>query len=162
VRQYELVINAGIAGTLDASIPVGTGTVVSTDRFELTLEDGTPLRLPDGHRTVERARSDAALVQRMQREGFAPVTGVTVGRVTSTDETALRLARSGAQIESMEGFAVLRAAELAGVAAIELRGLSNRAGARERGGWNFEAGSTAVRRLLDALFALFDRDTVRR
>ncbi len=161
-RQYELVINAGIAGTLDASIPIGSGTVVSTDRFELTLEDGTPLRLPDGHRAIEHARSDTSLVERMRREGFAQTTGVTVARVTSTDETAQRIARSGAQIESMEGFAVLRAAELAGVAAIELRGISNRAGARERSGWNFQAGSTAVRRLLDALFAALDCDAVRR
>jgi nucleoside phosphorylase len=54
----------------------------------------------------------------------------------------------------MEGFAVLRAAERAGVPAIELRGISNRCGNRETSGWDFAAGATGLRRVLDALFQL--------
>jgi futalosine hydrolase len=54
----------------------------------------------------------------------------------------------------MEGFAVLRAAERAGVPAIELRGISNRVGARERSGWDFEAGIGGLRRITTALFDL--------
>jgi futalosine hydrolase len=53
----------------------------------------------------------------------------------------------------MEGFAVLRAAELAGVRAVEVRGISNRVGDRDQSGWNFAAGVAGVRAALDALVA---------
>ena len=41
--------------------------------------------------------------------------GITVSRVTCTRRRARRLSERGAQVESMEGFAVLRAAERAGI-----------------------------------------------
>jgi futalosine hydrolase len=81
--------------------------------------------------------------------------GITVARVTSSDATALRLADElGAQVESMEGFAALRAAAIAGVPAVELRGISNRCGDRERSGWNFAAGIAGLERIVDAFFEL--------
>jgi futalosine hydrolase len=79
--------------------------------------------------------------------------------VTASDETASRLAARGAQIESMEGFAVLRAAERAGVRAIEVRGISNRCGARESSGWDFAAGTTGLQRVVEALFDVLDEPT---
>jgi futalosine hydrolase len=55
----------------------------------------------------------------------------------------------------MEGFAVLRAAELAGVPAVELRAVSNEIEEPDRGRWRFEDGfaalEAAVPRLLAAL-----------
>jgi nucleoside phosphorylase len=79
--------------------------------------------------------------------------------VTATDETASRLAGRGAQVESMEGFAVLRAAERAGVRAIEVRGISNRCGARELSGWDFAAGAAGLQLVVEALFNVLDEDT---
>jgi futalosine hydrolase len=54
----------------------------------------------------------------------------------------------------MEGFAALRAAEIAGIPAIELRGISNRCGARDSSQWNFAAGLAGLQRITDALFEL--------
>ena len=54
----------------------------------------------------------------------------------------------------MEGFAALRAAQRAGVPAIELRGISNRCGDREASGWDFAAGLAGLQRVLGALFEL--------
>ncbi|MGC1379514.1 MAG: hypothetical protein WA814_00675, partial [Candidatus Baltobacteraceae bacterium] len=82
------------------------------------------------------------------------VRGVTVSRVTATEATARRLAERGAQVETMEGFAALRAAERAGVPAIEVRGISNRCGDRAASGWNIAAGTAGLRHVLDALFEL--------
>jgi futalosine hydrolase len=154
--RYALVVNAGLAGTLDGAARIGDGAVVSEDTFELALENGQPLALPDGERVVDTAASDPALVARLQAKGFPALRGVTVSRVTSTEETAGRHARLGAQVESMEGFAVLRAARRAGVAAIELRGISNRCGARERRDWDFAAGVAGLQRVVRALFDLLD------
>jgi futalosine hydrolase len=123
--------------------------------MELALEDGAALNLPRGEAIVDTARSDSALVARLGSKGFSALRGVTVSRVTSTDETARRLAAElAAQVESMEGFAALRAAELAGVPAIQVRGISNRCGARESSGWDFAAGIAGLERITCALFEL--------
>ena len=149
------MINAGLAGPFDGAAAIGDGVVVTDDAIELGLESGLPISLPRGETVIDRARSDAPLVARLHAKGFAALRGVTVSRVTCTDATARRLATElGAQVESMEGFAALRAAERAGVPAIELRGISNRCGARESSGWDFAAGIAGLRRILDAFFEL--------
>jgi len=149
--SYRLLVNAGLGGAIHDAAAIGDGVVVAEDTMEVDLEDGSPLRLPQGKHAIELARSDGTLVERMRSRGCSALRGVTVARVTSTDATAQRLAGRGAQVESMEGFAALRAAELAGVPAVELRGISNRCGGRESSGWNFEAGITGLQRALDAL-----------
>jgi futalosine hydrolase len=158
---YSLVVNAGIAGTLDDAIAIGEATIVGAERLELTLENGAPMQLPDGEAIVEDVRSDPALVARLYADGFPVVGGITVTRITTTEETASRYARLGAQVEAMEGFAVLRAAQLAGVPAIELRAISNRCGAPERADWNFAAGFAGVERIVQALFARLDDGSTR-
>ena len=152
--RYDLVVNAGIAGAMPGSAQVGDGVVVSEERFELDLEIGEPLALPDGLHAHDTVSSDLTLVDRVAELGFRALSGVTVGRVTATDDTAGRLAALGAQVESMEGFAVLRAAEIAGVRAIEIRGISNRVGDRAKSGWNFAAGVEGLERIMNALLPL--------
>jgi futalosine hydrolase len=151
-RRYTLIVNAGVAGAFDGAARIGDGVIVTDDTFELALEDGRPLVIPNGQIVVDKARSDSRLVEQLRAKGFAALHGVTVARVTSTEETAARLARLGAQVESMEGFAVLRAAERAGVPAIELRGISNRVGSRSRSGWNFDAGVAGLENVMLRLF----------
>jgi futalosine hydrolase len=153
-NRYELVINAGIAGAFEGAARIGDGVVVADDAIELALENGASLVLPQGVRLVDTAASDPQLVAALSARGFAALRGVTVARVTSSEATARRLRERGAQVESMEGFAVLRAAQLAGVPAIQVRGISNRCGERAASGWNFAAGLDGLRAILNALFQL--------
>jgi len=151
-RPYRLVVNAGVAGVFDGAAAIGEGVVVADERIELALEDGAPLPLPPTMRVVETAHSDGRLVAALGAKGFRALHGITVTHVTSSEATARRLAQRGAQVESMEGFAALRAAERARVPAIELRGISNRCGDRGASGWNFEAGLSGLQRVVEALF----------
>ncbi len=151
---YELVINAGIAGAFSGGPKIGQGVVVAQEHIELGLETGYPLALPDGARTIDRVNSDFLLVDRAVERGFTSVCAVTVAQVTATDATAERLSALGMQIESMEGFAVLRAAEMAGVRAIEVRGISNYVCDRARGQWNFAAGVRGLEHVLTTILAL--------
>lgn len=155
---YELVINAGLAGALEGAAEIGEGVVVADEFFEVGLETGAPLSLPEGARVIDRAGSDLSLVDRLVEIGFKSVHGVTVARVTATDETAEQLRAVGAGVESMEGFAVLRAAEMAGVRAIEVRGISNIVGERTRSRWSFEAGVSGTKDILNALLSLVHAD----
>jgi futalosine hydrolase len=162
-REYGLVVNAGLAGAFDGAAQLGDGVVVIDDLMELDLETGAPIALPPGETIVAKANSDPEFAAQLNAKGFALLRGVTVARVTSSEETATRLARDlDAQVESMEGFAALRAAQRAGVRAIELRGISNRCGLREASNWDFVAGVTGLRRILDAFFDLPAVEEMRR
>jgi futalosine hydrolase len=155
-QRYRLLVNAGLAGAVDGAAELGEGVAVSDEILELALEDGRPIVLPEGHSVVDKVHSDVRLIAAVAKRGYRVVRGITVARVTSSEETADRLARLGIGAESMEGFAALRAAQLAGVPAIELRGISNRVGSRERSGWSFERGQRGLQRVLDAFFKEVD------
>lgn len=51
---------------------------------------------------------------------------------------------SGTDVEAMEGFAVLRAAQLAGVPAVEVRAISNDIEETDRTRWHFDAAFAAI------------------
>jgi futalosine hydrolase len=151
---YDLVVSAGIAGAFEGAADLGEGVVVTDEMFELDLETGVPISLPDGASVINRAASDLTLVDRLVELGFRAVRGLTVPRVTATDGSAARLAAFGVGIETMEGFAVLRAAETAGVAAVEVRGISNIVCDRKNSRWDFAAGVRGAETILNALLSL--------
>jgi futalosine hydrolase len=151
---YDLVISAGIAGAFEGAAEIGEGVVVADDLLQLDLETGAPLALPDALRVIDRAGSDLVLVDRLVELGFRSVRGLTVTRVTATDDTAAKLRALGVGVESMEGFGVLRAAEIAGVPAIEVRGISNLVCERSRSRWDFAAGVRGTEKILNALLTM--------
>jgi futalosine hydrolase len=154
---YDLVVNAGIAGAFQGVAEIGEGVVVSEDFLQLDIETGVQIALPEGAHIIDRASSDLTLVDRLVELGFKSVRGITVPRVTATDSTAADLANLGAGVETMEGFAVLRAAEIAGVPAVQVRGISNIVCDRARSRWNFEAGARGAETILEALLALLQK-----
>jgi futalosine hydrolase len=142
---YDAVISAGIAGGFRGRCTVGDVVVCAREDFaDIGLEDGAAFPLPDGLELVRTVEVDRGLLQPFL-DGAIPVIvgrGVTSAIVTGTDARAALLAtRYRSDVESMEGFAVLRAAQAAGVPAIEIRGVSNVVGDRATNGWNFRAGA---------------------
>lgn len=154
---YDCVVSAGIAGAFRGCAAVGDAVVVSNERMEIDREDGEGLVLPGGGRTVERCASDLTLVDRLVERGYPAMRGLTVSRVTATAATAARRAALGVDVESMEGFSVLRAAQIAAVPAVEVRGISNLCGERADARWNFGAGAQAARRIVRDLLLLLER-----
>jgi futalosine hydrolase len=154
-KHYDAVINAGIAGGFRDRCTVGDAVVCSREDYaELGLEDGGTFPLPGGLELVRHVDAEPGLL-RPFLDGLIPVIvgrGVTSAIVTGTTARALVLAhRFRADVESMEGFAVLRAAQLAGVPAIEIRGVSNLVGERATNEWDFRAGAAAAVATTDAL-----------
>jgi futalosine hydrolase len=154
LHKYDMVLNAGIAGAMRGTAQVGDGVIVGEELYELELETGSPISLPPGNLVATRVPADQQLIEAVTALGFPLVRGITVSRVTATDETAQRLRERGAEIETMEGFAVMRAAQLAGVPCIELRGISNVVGNRENAEWDLNAGISGLRRILNATLDL--------
>jgi len=79
-------------------------------------------------------------------------------RVTAIGTSARVNGTSGCDVEAMEGFAVLRACALAGVAALEVRVLSNEISEPDRARWRFDDAlallADTLPRLLEALDAV--------
>ncbi|WP_261663512.1 futalosine hydrolase [Deinococcus sp. Marseille-Q6407] len=80
---------------------------------------------------------------------------LSLNTVTGTAERAAALLRRfpGALTEGMEGAGVAHAAQLAGVPALELRGVSNAVGPRDRSSWQIVPALQAARRGLTGLLA---------
>jgi hypothetical protein len=96
---------------------------------------------------VERARPDAGLLERattaLPEAHVLPI--ATCGRVGGG---------TGFEVEAMEGFGVLRACELAGVAAVELRAVSNSPDEADRARWRFDEAFAALAEALHRLDVL--------
>ena len=129
----DVVLHIGIAGSRTLEPPalvLGSESVYC----DLRVEGATLPR-------VLRVTPDPVLLSRLRRAlSHAHVRPIgTSGRVGGG---------SGCDVEAMEGFGVLRACELAGVPAVELRAISNHVGEPDRAKWRKEE---AIAVLADAL-----------
>lgn len=122
-RQPTAVLHVGIAGA--AELEAGA-VVIGSEAFYADIVDPES-RMPK----VERVFPAPALVEAARRAlPVAHVLPIT---------TCARVGGGGhCDVEAMEGFSVLRAAELAGVPAVEVRTISNRPGDSDRGVWRIE------------------------
>ncbi len=118
------LLHVGIAGARRRS---GLGPAQLVLGNAAVFED---LRVPEQFAPRELrpdARLLAALRSALPDAAVAPI--ATVGRVGASVDC---------DVEAMEGFAVLRAAELVGVPAIEVRVISNEIEERDRSRWHFD------------------------
>jgi futalosine hydrolase len=135
VQAPSALLHVGIAGARGISAPQ---LVIGS---EAVYEDAASGGLVPG-----RVQPDAELLERVRRAlPDAPVLPIgTSARVGGT---------SGCTVEAMEGFAVLRAAELAGIPAVEVRAVSNEIDEPDRARWRFDDALVALEQALPLLLA---------
>lgn len=117
--DVDAVLHVGIAGSRELApltVVLGSESVYSDLRAEIAV--------------VRRLEPDRALVDRV-RAALPDVVVASIG--TSAAVGAVRK-----EVEAMEGFGVMRACELAGVPAVELRVISNSPDEPDRSKWRFE------------------------
>lgn len=161
--RFDLVIQAGIAGTFDRTLPLGSVVFVSSEMFgDLGAEDAYnfidvfDLGFAEGDKPPF---SDKRLL--------TPVTGITsaiqlprvsaisVNTVTGSSFTAeSRSLRTGCQTENMEGAALHYVCLKEGVPFIQIRAISNYVEARDKSKWKI---GEAVANLNDWLKGFIDR-----
>jgi len=134
----DAVLNVGIAGGRSFDTPV---FIVGSEAVYCDADDPRwiELRLPGDPGLVDAARR-ALPEARVEPIG----TSARVGGSKSSGST-------DCEVEAMEGYAVLRAAALAGVPAIEVRVLSNAVGELDRAKWRFGEAKDALAAALPAL-----------
>ncbi len=135
-RPYA-VLHIGIAGARALAPPA---LVLGSEAIYCDVAAAVPV--------VERIEADPRLLARARA-------ALPEARVLPIGTTARVGGGVGCEVEAMEGFAVLRAAQLAGVPALELRAVANAVDEDDRAKWRFEeafaALAGAVPRLLSAL-----------
>jgi futalosine hydrolase len=128
-------LDAGVAGRAGqaglASIPLSRGRGPDGAIFETVATD------PGWRATLARASGTVALP-------FATSDAIS----GDLDVAATRAERSGAAIESMEGFGAALACARLGIPFGELRGVSNVAGVRDKAAWDVPAALRAATRAL--------------
>jgi len=140
-RRPDALLHVGIAGGRGIEPPA---LVIGSEAIYEDLAGDLAATMP----RVERVEPDARLLE-AARGALPEALVLPIG--TTAMVGAARICR----VEAMEGFSVLRAAQLAGVPAIEVRAISNDPVEPDRSRWQFEPALEALRaavpRLLSAL-----------
>lgn len=136
-RRPSALLHVGIAGS--RGLAVGT-TVIGTEAVYCDIGAAIPV--------VDRVAADARLLEAL-RTAFPELPDLPIG-------TSARVGGTGSDlpVEAMEGFAVLRAAELAGVPAVEVRVVANEIDEPDRAKWRFEEALGTLGEILPRLVAV--------
>jgi futalosine hydrolase len=127
------VLHVGVAGAQTFAEPA---FVIGSEAVYCDADDPRWIEL--------RAPSTPALVEAARR-------ALPDARVAPIGTTARVGGSSGCDVEAMEGYAVLRAAALGGVPAVEVRVLSNAVGEHDRARWRLDEAKAALAAALPAL-----------
>lgn len=135
--DYNLVLNLGIAGSFDRSIPLGTVLNIVNDEFaELGAEDHDHF-LPI--ETLGFGKSNYQAHNNLLHESVSSlpkVKGITVNKVHGNADSIDQIFKRLQPItESMEGAAVLYACEKSGIPCLQVRSISNYVEPRNRETW---------------------------
>ncbi len=136
VRDWAGVLHVGVAGGrgLDAG-----SLVIGAEAIYCDLSAAV--------RLVDRVSADARLVAAVGEVlPEAPILPIGTS-------AAIGGSGHGTRVEAMEGFGILRAAELAGVPAVEVRAISNEIGEPDRYRWQIAEAIEALSRVTPALIA---------
>ena len=131
----NVVLQVGIAGARGLDIPQ---LVIGS---EAVYEDAA-----GGALVPARVHADAELLDRARR-------ALPEARVLPIGTSARVGGTTSCTVEAMEGFAVLRAAELAGIPALEVRAVSNEIDEPDRARWRFDDALAALDEALPRLLA---------
>jgi len=150
LKHYDVAINAGIAGTFNSDIELGTVVNVIEDCvpelgaeqnqeiisvFELGLTDPDSSPYKNGRLNNLIPLNDA-FHEHEQISGLPRVTAITSNTVHGTIDSIERIRRlSKADLESMEGAAFFYCCLAENVPCVQVRAVSNRVEERDKSRW---------------------------
>jgi futalosine hydrolase len=162
-RRYDLIINAGIAGTFNRELPLGTVVNVVEDCVpELGAEDGDQflsifelgLADPDsppylhGKLVNDILEKDLGINLEIIRN-LPKVTGITSNTIRGNAESIIRIRKiAKVDLESMEGAAFFYACLSAGVPCLQIRAISNLVEERNKTHWKLPLALKNLNKLL--------------
>jgi len=153
ITEADMIINAGVAGSYNKEINIGSVVEVVEDRFaDLGVEEA------DGAFTdvfemdlmnKDQFPFENGLLKIEGQTNYQRVSGITVNKVNGTAESIARMTEKyNPEIETMEGAAFMYTAKIMDIKAIQLRAISNFVEPRNKANWDLEK---AIKSLNEAL-----------
>jgi futalosine hydrolase len=133
-RRPRALLHVGLAGGRGLPVP---SLVLGSEAVYHDLEAAIPV--------LDRALPDEALLA-AARDALPDARVLPIGTSAGVGRT-----RADSPVEAMEGFAVLRAAALAGVPAVELRAVANEVDEADRARWRFDEALDLLAEALERL-----------
>jgi futalosine hydrolase len=143
----DLIIQVGIAGSFDQSIPLGSVVVINEetigdlgveedgkwkDLFDLKLEKSS-------YHPFEKRKLPNQWLVKYNLTGLKEVSGITVNEITTHPERIQKLIKKfNPIIESMEGAALHYVARESNIPFIQIRAISNYIGERDKSKWQMK------------------------
>ncbi len=160
--HYDLAINAGIAGSYNRGIPIGSLVNVHQETFsEIGAESNNDFLLPHtiGLNEFNRLPFNEGVLQN-RTEFDSPlllnlpkVKGLTANTIHGNEEHIAMLQRLfDADVETMEGAAFMYACMLENMACIELRSISNYVESRDTAKWEISKAIETLNQFLISYF----------
>ena len=157
LNQYDLAINAGIAGSFDFNLPLGDVVLVTEDVFaDHGAEDGEDfLSIEEMGFGESRLLPLNSTINSLDTQYLNQAKAITVNKVHGNELSIAKvIARLNPQIESMEGAAFFYACNKSSTPCIQIRSISNYVERRNREKWNL---GLAVKNLNEALEKLLQQ-----
>ena len=145
-QQYDLVLQAGVGGSFDRAIALGSLVFVTSERFgDLGAEDHDDYidifdmgLIPEGPPFTGNLLQ-TPLLPVHGRISLPRVSGLTINTVSGRESTiALRTERFGSQVESMEGAALHYVCLMENIPFAQVRALSNYVIPRDKSQWQMK------------------------
>lgn len=148
-EQYDLAINAGIAGVFDRTMSLGDVFEVVQDQFsEELIEDGSKVKT---YQEIGLKKEDPILHSSflLSHSTLIKVRGITVNTVHGNEKSIeVVQQRFNPQVESMEGAAFFYVCQQENVPSLQIRAISNYVEKRNRDAWEI---GLALNNLADAI-----------
>jgi futalosine hydrolase len=159
----EYLVQAGIAGTLDAAQPLSQTVLIRRDRLgDLGVLEGGSFRstFELGFGNPNTAPwTEGWLVNNTPLLSLHPLPqcdAISVNEISTDPERIAHYSTAGARAESMEGAAFHYAALRSGLPFVQLRTFSNRAGVRDKAQWTIRQSIENLNQELITLLTKLD------
>lgn len=146
-HKYDLVLQAGVCGSFDRDIPLGSLVNIVSERygdlgaedhdnyidiFDLGLLDAQTFPFSD--KCLLSPGFDHPMIQTLQR-----VTAITVNTISGSEKTIqIRAALFNTQVESMEGLGLHYVCLQQKIPFVQIRAISNYVTPRDRSSWKMK------------------------
>lgn len=148
IQQYQpqLAIQAGIAGCFDKNIGLGEVVAVAQELFgDIGVHEQGKWRsvfdmgfAKPGQKPFKNGVLKNPYKKVLNRTGLKSVAGVTINEISTNKARISLLKAQGSVVESMEGAALHYVALMEKIPFLQIRGISNYVGERDKKKWNFK------------------------
>ena len=158
-QHFDLIIHAGIGGSFDQTLPLGSVFQISAERFaDIGFE--TPQRTFHDFFGSELIKLNEPPFEngwminpfQMEHPDLPIAKGITVNTVSGSTETIKQRAKYHAQIESMEGAGLFYVCKQINLKFISLRAISNYVTPRNRENWEMKKAISNLNKTLNLFF----------